>query len=129
MILIVVYLTGYLLFICYPSLYLFKFDNGNTRARCEICSKVPLKTAVVFIVNFEQISHIFWCSYCRLWTGKWLFGCFIFTIVRHSASVGQRHMISLSSVYPSLRPSVTKFSQDCILVFSDIVHDFLEFGT
>ena len=46
--------------------YMFKADNRNTRARCEICSKLTIKTpeqrhwrrSGVFIVNFEHISHL-----------------------------------------------------------------------
>ena len=41
-----------------------KVNNRNTRARCEICSKLTIKTperrhrrSGVFIVNFEHISH------------------------------------------------------------------------
>ena len=45
---------------------LFKVNNGNTRTRCEICSKLKIKTperrhwgrSGVFIVNFEYISHL-----------------------------------------------------------------------
>ena len=40
-------------------------SNRNTRARCEICSKLTIKTperrqwrSGVFIVNFEHISHL-----------------------------------------------------------------------
>ena len=48
------------------DIYLFKVNNGNTRTMCKICSKLTLITPdlrhwrrfVVFIVNFEQISHI-----------------------------------------------------------------------
>ena len=48
------------------DIYLFKVNNGRTRTLCEICSKLTLKTpeqiqccrSGVFIVNFEQISHI-----------------------------------------------------------------------
>ena len=54
----------------YPvGIYLLKFNNRNTRARCEICSKLKIKTPVSFlltrthftpcssvsIVNFEQV--------------------------------------------------------------------------
>ena len=51
----------------YPvGIYLPKVNNRNTRARCEICSKLPIKTAErnhwlcsgVFIVNSEHISHL-----------------------------------------------------------------------
>ena len=43
--------------------YMFKFNNRNTRTRCEICSKLTIKTPErpngfgfgfgVFLVNFE----------------------------------------------------------------------------
>ena len=44
--------------------YMLKVDNRNTRARCEICSKLTIKTperghwrrSGVFIVKFEHIS-------------------------------------------------------------------------
>ena len=44
---------------------MFKVNNKNTRTRCEICSKLKIKTpkrrqwrpSGVFIVNFEHISH------------------------------------------------------------------------
>ena len=47
--------------------YVFKVDNRNTRTRCEICSKLTIKTpeqrqwhrSGIFIVNFEHISHLF----------------------------------------------------------------------
>ena len=46
--------------------YMFKVNNRNTTARCEICSKLTKKTperrqwrhSRVFIVNFEYISHL-----------------------------------------------------------------------
>ena len=41
--------------------YLLKVNNRSTRARCEICSKLTIKTPerrLVFIVNFEYISHL-----------------------------------------------------------------------
>ena len=45
--------------------YMFKVNNINTRSRCEICSKLTIKTperhkwcrSGVFIVNFEHISQ------------------------------------------------------------------------
>ena len=48
------------------SIYLLKFNNRNTRTRCEICSKLTIKTperrhwrrSGVFIVNFEHILHL-----------------------------------------------------------------------
>ena len=46
---------------------MFKVNNRNTRKRCELCSKLTIKTPElrhwrrfgVFIVNFEHISHLF----------------------------------------------------------------------
>ena len=52
---------------CYPvGIYLLKVNNRNTRTRCEICSKLTVKTperhqcrrSDVFIVNFEHILHL-----------------------------------------------------------------------
>ena len=51
----------------YPAvIHLLKVNNRNTRTICEICSKVTIKLperrhwcrSGIFIVNFEQISHI-----------------------------------------------------------------------
>ena len=49
------------------NIYLFKVNNKNSRKRCEIFSKLTIKTpqrrqrrrSGVFIVNFENISHLF----------------------------------------------------------------------
>ena len=44
-------------------IYLFKFSNRNTRTRCEICSKLRIRTSKqrrrsdVYLLNFEQFSH------------------------------------------------------------------------
>ena len=45
------------------SIYLLKFNSGNIRAMCKICSKLTIKTerhhwcrSGVFIFNFEQIA-------------------------------------------------------------------------
>ena len=48
------------------SIYLLKVSNRNTTTRCEISSKLAIKTpertlwrrSGVFIVNFEHISHL-----------------------------------------------------------------------
>ena len=51
----------------YPvGIYLLKVNNGNTRKRCEICSKLTTTTpeqrhcrrSGVFIVNFEHSLHL-----------------------------------------------------------------------
>ena len=46
--------------------YLLKFNNRNTSKRCEIFSKLTIKTSErrhwrrsgVFIINFEHVSHL-----------------------------------------------------------------------
>ena len=48
------------------GIYQFKVNNKNTRTRCEICSKLTIKTlewlhwrhSGVFIVNFEHMSDL-----------------------------------------------------------------------
>ena len=46
------------------AIYMLKVDNRNTRVRCEICSKLTMKTPErclrpgAFIVNFEHILHL-----------------------------------------------------------------------
>ena len=48
------------------GIYLLKVNNRNTRTRCEICSKLTIKTpewrqrhrSGVFIVNFEHTLHL-----------------------------------------------------------------------
>ena len=47
-------------------IYLFKVISKNTRKRCEICSRLTIKTSerhrwrrFVFIINFAHISHLF----------------------------------------------------------------------
>ena len=48
------------------SIYFFRVSHGNSRARCELCSKLTIKTperrhwcrSGFFIVKFEQIFHI-----------------------------------------------------------------------
>ena len=54
----------YILHRYYPAnIYLLKVNNRNSRKKCEICSKLTIKTperrSGVFIVNFEHILHIF----------------------------------------------------------------------
>ena len=49
------------------NIYLFKVNNRNTRKRCEIYSKLAIKTperrqwhrSDVFIVNFEHVSYLY----------------------------------------------------------------------
>ena len=48
------------------GIYLLKVNNRDTRARCEICSKLTIKTleqpqwrrSGVFFVNFEHIANL-----------------------------------------------------------------------
>ena len=57
---------GYLRILIPAGIYLLIVNNRNTRTRCEICSKLTIKTlerhhwhrSGFFIVNFEHISHL-----------------------------------------------------------------------
>ena len=48
------------------GIYLLKVNNKNTRTRCELCTKLTIKTperrqwrrSGVFIINFVHISHL-----------------------------------------------------------------------
>ena len=62
------FLLLHLRFLISSNNYLLRIDNRNTRKRCEICSKLTIKTpewrqltccSIVFVVNSEHISHIF----------------------------------------------------------------------
>ena len=48
--------------------YMFKVNNGNTRTRCEICSKLTTTTPGVCLVTLLLTLNIFqiliWCFYC-----------------------------------------------------------------
>ena len=58
-----IFFSGRVLTTYPPGMYLLKGNNRNTRTRCEICSKLTIKTTEwrqwrrfgVYIVNFEQI--------------------------------------------------------------------------
>ena len=39
------------------GIYVVKVNNRNTRTRCEMCSKLTVKTQ-------EQCLESFWCVYC-----------------------------------------------------------------
>ena len=76
------------------NIYLLKVNDRDTRKRCEICSKLTIKSpewrhwrySVVFIVNFEYISHIFLVLLMLTWisnviwvvTTKYLFRKILF---------------------------------------------------
>ena len=64
---IIVFVNGLVCISTYPaSNDIFKVNNRNTRKRCEMCSKLTIKTpegrhwspSGVFIVNFEHIPHL-----------------------------------------------------------------------
>ena len=60
--------------------FLIKFNNQNFRTMSEICTVFPIKTPArrqwhlsdVFIVNFEQISHV---VLMFVWRGTWAGTC------------------------------------------------------
>ena len=58
--------------------YMLKVNHRNTRARCEICSKLTIKIpehqqwsrSYVFIVNFEHILYLILVFLLLIWAGK-----------------------------------------------------------
>ena len=64
--------------------YSFKVNNRNTGKRCEMCSKLTVKTPErhrwrcfgVSIINFEHILILFYCFYCWFWVGKYFLDWF-----------------------------------------------------
>ena len=64
------FIFSYMCIVNPAKIYSFKVNNRNTRKRCEMCSKLTIKTperrqwlrSGVFIVNFEHISHLFLLS-------------------------------------------------------------------
>ena len=62
----VFYLRERILFPFPAGNYMFNVNDRNTRTRCEICSKLTIKTperhhwrrSGVLIANFEHISHL-----------------------------------------------------------------------
>ena len=74
-----IFCSDYYGFSC--AIYLFKTNNENIRTISEICSRLIIKTteqrrrlsSSIFIVNFEQISHIVLIFLLLLWisTGGW----------------------------------------------------------
>ena len=56
--------------------FMFKVNNGNTRAWCEICSKLTIQTSAVVLLSllltFNIFHTLFYCFYCELWACKWL---------------------------------------------------------
>ena len=58
---------------CSPSwIFLFKGNNGNTRAMREICSqtKRPHWLGLSLFLTSNIFDTLFWCWHCWLWTSK-----------------------------------------------------------
>ena len=71
--------------------YLYKVNNKNIRKRCEICSKLTIKTlkrSGVFNVDFEQVNvnlagffctfHLPLCLHFRYFVGVVVINCKVF---------------------------------------------------
>ena len=60
--------------------YMLKFNNANTKKRCEICSKLTIKTpewcltltewCLPLLLTLNKFHTFFLCFYCWLWTNK-----------------------------------------------------------
>ena len=58
------------------GIYLFKINNGNTRAMCEICSKLTINTPErrQWLLNLNRFYTMLCCFHCWQWTSKYLLG-------------------------------------------------------
>ena len=61
-----------------PDIYLFKVNNENTKAMCEICSKTGVIDVVLvsLLLTLNMFQVFICCFHCRLWTSKCWFGKF-----------------------------------------------------
>ena len=74
------------------GIYLLKVNNTNTKTRCEICSKLTIKTPIdantvallslLFTLNMFHI--MFWCFCCQLRTCKCRLGSVRLMINQHN---------------------------------------------
>ena len=74
------------------GIYLLKVNNRNTKTRCEICSKLTIKTperrkwrrSGVFVVNLEHISHlvaVFLLLTLNMYLSAWIISQLVETVV------------------------------------------------
>ena len=59
-----------------------KFNNENPRTRCEICSKLTIKTPEQhhLLLTLNIFYSLFYCFYCQIWAGKCRLGLFFMLI-------------------------------------------------
>ena len=84
------------------GIYLLKVNGRNTRTRCEICSKLTIKTlkrqqwtrSGVFTVNFEHISHLALVFLLLTWRR---FGVFIVNF-EHISNISNLRVFSLAMI-------------------------------
>ena len=72
---------------------MYKANDKNTRSKCEICSKLTIKTPewrhwfilMSLLLTLNIFHSLFYCFYCKLWAGKHRLGSLIYlmpTIIR-----------------------------------------------
>lgn len=52
-----------------PGIYLFEANNRNTKAMCEICSKITITGVVLvsLLLYFNRFHTLLWYMFCWLW--------------------------------------------------------------
>ena len=91
---------------------MFKVNNRKGRKRCEICSKITLKTperccwrcSVVFVVNFEHIHSYLRDFYCWFWVSK----CYLGVTVSSSAPWKPSQIHDYHLLSPSHQKNLSK---------------------
>ena len=95
--------------------YMFKVNNTNSRTRCEICSKLTIKTperrhwhrSGVFIVNFEHILQLVLVFLLLTLSRSMPAGFALFNPFRNTGRAFSRTLLS-TTVAPNLMSRVFK---------------------
>ena len=81
--------TGIIIIITPTNIYLFKLNNRNTRKRCEICSKLTIKTT----------ANVSWGVYFNIFTKEYI-------LIYQSSNKIFNRMMTLPQLF--YRPAVLK---------------------
>ena len=106
------------------GIYLFKLNNRNTRAKCEICSKLTIKTP-----ERRHVLHVSARQICILYKSGWVDECWLSIIVRRQLLYGDKSNgrvpqpdLILSKNYKKLFFFALKVARACFVNYKDLAH-------
>ena len=123
------------------SIYLFKANNRNTRKRCEMCSKIIIKTQkdvidviLMFLLLTVNIFHrFFYCFFCWPWKNtflvsqiqKFMASTCAFLCPLHKLFPFYLLLVSKCLMYPTLREKCpnTEFFLVSIFLYLDWIQE------